>query len=396
VLIVGRGLHAPWNEGTRVINRNFARAAALHSSVRLLSVTQEQFRVAPNQVSSYGVPVEHVYSNRGYSLFGIYHGLPSLLRQLRSRDADVAHLFGVPLALAPPIQRAGVRVVAHVMTSASGPADRFLNGASGLLFDRWVDRYAVTSPALIAPLIARGVRPSKIAVVPPAIDTATFQPGDATAARLALGVDPDATLVLYLGRLSPRRFPAAEVARALGLAAAHHKRRVQFVALSPDQTYDGSENTSRYLLACSQAAEAAMRDVPGIDAEIRFGDLSDAAKVAWLQAADAVLMPFSEPEAVEPPLTLLEALACGATVVVTPAANRTGIVVDGVNGFVYSGAEQLAERLAAVWAGAAIARNFRVTAPQTVDEGFTFAATAEACARMWAQLGGTSSLRCAD
>ena len=36
-LVVGRALHAPWNEGTRVINRNFARAADSQRQVRVVS-----------------------------------------------------------------------------------------------------------------------------------------------------------------------------------------------------------------------------------------------------------------------------------------------------------------------------------------------------------------------
>jgi hypothetical protein len=76
VLVIGRGLHAPWNEGTRVINRNFARAVATRSSVRLVSVTNARFRRAPIESSPSEVAIEHAYSPAGYTLVGMYCGLP--------------------------------------------------------------------------------------------------------------------------------------------------------------------------------------------------------------------------------------------------------------------------------------------------------------------------------
>ena len=46
-LILGRALHAPWNEGTRVINRNFAQAARTLRPVRVMSLTHVSFRAGP-------------------------------------------------------------------------------------------------------------------------------------------------------------------------------------------------------------------------------------------------------------------------------------------------------------------------------------------------------------
>jgi glycosyltransferase involved in cell wall biosynthesis len=333
-----------------------------------------------------GLAVEHVYSPTSYSLLGIYRGLPPLLRHLGPRLTGVAHLFGVPLALAPRLRKSGARVVAHVMTSSSGASGRLLNGASGLLFDRWVDQYAVSSPALVQPLVRRGVRRSKIAIVPPAIDTTVFQPGDRLAARALLNLHPDEPLVVYLGRLSPRRFPAADVAYGLRSLAHTLGRSVRFVGLSPDQTYDGSENTSEYLLACTRAAAADLRGAAGVTVDIRLGNLADAAKIAWLQAADVVLLPFAQPESVEPPLTLLEALACGARVVLTPPANRSGIVENAVNGLVYAGPEQLASTLGHLLTAESAATAVSEAARASAVDGYSFASTAAASVRLWDQL----------
>jgi len=385
-LVLGRALHAPWNEGTRVINRNFALAAASRWPVRLVSLTHEDFRSASSATDiGPGLAVEHVYSRTGYGLVGMYRGLPLLRRHLGSDPIEVAHLFGVPLALAHGLRQHGARVVVHVMTSSSRATDRMLNSASWALFDRWVDAYAVTSPALVAPLIRRGIRASKVRVVPAAIDTTIFRPGERLAARQALGLDPDEQLVVYLGRLSPKRFPAAEIAHGLRSADKPTARRLRLVALSPSQTFDGSENTAEYLRACSRAAAADLRDIPGVTPDIRFGNLPEASKVAWLQAADAVLLPFAGAESVEPPLTLLEALSCGATVLVTRAANQSKVVQHGLNGYVYERPQQLAELLPTLLADGS-ERSVAGQAAASVRAGFSFATSVDATERLWRHL----------
>jgi D-inositol-3-phosphate glycosyltransferase len=253
------------------------------------------------------------------------------------------------------------------------------------MFDRWVDLYAVTSAALIDCLVRTGVHPSKLMVVPPAIDTTVYRPGDQLAARAALGIDPHEALVVYLGRLSPNRFPADVVARGLQQAAGSTAQHVRFVGLSPGQTYDGSENTAAYLLACTRAAAAEMRDLQGVSVDIRLGDLAEREKVLWLQAADTVLLPFAHVEAVEPPLTLLEALACGATMLVTAAANRSGVIRDGQNGHVYEG-YQLGEQLAKVLSRRGNTASLADCARATVVAGYSFSATVDASERVWSRV----------
>src|SRR4051812_31512563 len=103
VLILGRALHAPWNEGTRVINRNFAIAASSLRQVRLVSITNGAFRPRALNEMREIAPVEHVYTRSGYDLIGVYRGLPGLLAHLHRtngyRHVAVAHLFaGMPLS----------------------------------------------------------------------------------------------------------------------------------------------------------------------------------------------------------------------------------------------------------------------------------------------------------
>ena len=52
-----------------------------------------------------------------------------------------------------------------------------------------------------------GADPSRVRVVPPGVDLAVFTPGSRQAARAALGVPPDAALVLFVGRIQPLKAP---------------------------------------------------------------------------------------------------------------------------------------------------------------------------------------------
>lgn len=386
-LVVGRALHAPWTEGTRVINRNFARVAALTRPVRVLSVTDRELHHLTDAADS--PRVEHVFTTAGYGSMGMQLAVPKLIRHLNASGlgrARVAHLFGVPLSMAPWFRHHGSNVVVHIMAVSLRRRDRLLVRASMRLFKPWIDAFAVTSEALVPQLAAAGIDRARIRIVPPAIETDVFTPGDKLAARHALGVDSTESLVLYLGRLSPQRFPAEVVASALGSAQQASTRPIRFLALSPDRTFDGSENTAQYLLECSRVAERKLREVPGVRIDVRLGSLDEQTKITLLRAADAVLLPFVAPEAVEPPLTLLEAMACAATVIATPATNRSGLIHSGCNGFICQTPLDFSARLVDVLATAGQADRLGANARQSVIARHSFSAVADTACDLWNQV----------
>jgi D-inositol-3-phosphate glycosyltransferase len=49
--------------------------------------------------------------------------------------------------------------------------------------------------------------PRRIDVVHPGVDLQTFSPGDRTAARAALGLDPRERIVAFVGRIQPLKAP---------------------------------------------------------------------------------------------------------------------------------------------------------------------------------------------
>jgi len=389
-LIVGRALHAPWNEGTRVINRNFAQAARTLRPVRVVSLTQLTFKDGDGTAGrpAAALPIQHVYNRGGYGLNGVYLGLPTLLQSLKmagdgAARVGVAHLFGMPLSLAPWFQRQQIHVIDHIMVRPLRLRDRMLVRASIGVWGRWVEAFAVSSQTLVPLLKAWGVPESKLFVLPAAVDGTTFRPGDKAAARQELGLSGGEQLVVYIGRLSARRFPARIVREALQTAGLASSRPLHFVAVTPSQTFDGSPNSASYLEQCAQVVGEDLRKIPNVAVDVRMANLEDREKLAWVRAADAVLLPFVAPEAVEPPITLLEAMASGATIIASPAANRSGLVKSGVNGFMFRSADELANMLTQVVIGAAGGSAMGAAARQTVLASHSFQAVATATARLW-------------
>lgn len=391
--VLGRALHAPWNEGIRVINRDFARAASAVRAVSTISLTHEDFRQQTDEPDG----IAHVYTRAGYGLAGVYGGLPGLYRRARAMLATqpigVAHLFGLSLALAPWFRWRKVRVVSHVMATAVEKKYGILDLVSRRILDRWIDAYAVTSPALLPSLRGHGVSEAKIVVLPTAVDTAVYCPGDRAAARQKLGVQPTDRIILYIGKLSPQRFPVPFVRDALLMAGERLGAPMRVFVFGAGAALDGSKYTAEYTQRNSDAVAHALQGIPHADIQVACTNLNAEEKVCWLQAADVMLLPFLAAESVEPPLTLLEAMACGAVPLVTPVANRSALVESGRNGFVCTTSQELAAALASVFGTRAEGTlpAMQEAARATILQRHSMAAAAQAAMRLWDRLEPASA-----
>jgi glycosyltransferase involved in cell wall biosynthesis len=350
--------------------------------VTVLSLSRQ--KVADYQDGT--IAVSHIYTRAADTAINDYAGLGHLARHvdatLRSRHVDVVHLFGLPLALAPLIRRHGPRVVTHITVghhAYQGLIEGIRASVGWRLFDRWIDAYALSSPALRAPLAGRGLPASKCSVIPAAVDTQYFRPGSSVAARTELRLEQNEPLVVYMGTLSPLRFPAHAVGQALSDVVREIGVPLQLHAFAPQATHP-------YNRSWAVAAERDLRGLAGLKAHVHVSDLSTAEKRLWFQAADAVLLPFAGPVAVEPPLTLLEAMACGAQVLVSPEANRSHLVHSHQNGFVYHTEDEMVRHLRTMLLNRSAQRDLRVSARQTVREKHSLAAAARATLRLWDRL----------
>ncbi len=382
-LVLGRALHSPWNEGTRVIGRDIARAISSRRPVSTISLTGEAYRGRQDE----RLPVDHVYSSAPYGIIGDYVGLGGVLRRIQKRFAqqrvDVTHLVGLPLAIAPFLRLRRSRVVSHVVMTRQmymGRIEHMRAALAWRVFDRWIDIYACTSKQIHNDLLQKGYNPAKLLTIPPPLDVELFQQQDRASARQQLGMSPDAFIVIYVGTVSPLRFPAPDIMRGLSLASATVPSLAMEI-FAPVATHGYNKQWAE-----ENVGRAA--DNVSVPVHMHLKDLTEPEKALVYSAADVVLLPFVAPVAVEPPLTLLEAMACKAIVAVAPFANRSDIVQDGENGLLYANAEEFATRLEQAHAlGAEGRAALGERARTTVVETNSFEVIARTIENVWKKIG---------
>lgn len=149
--------------------------------------------------------------------------------------------------------------------------------------------------------IALGAAPEHVTAILNGCDSSVFRPASRRAAREALGIDLDAKLVLFVGRLAavkglPELFDAVASLRA-------DEKRLELVIVGQGELEE------------RMRARAATADLSG---RVRFQGSEEPARVAqWMAAADLLCLP-SHSEGC--PNVVLETLLCGRPVV----ASRVG------------------------------------------------------------------------
>jgi glycosyltransferase involved in cell wall biosynthesis len=189
-----------------------------------------------------------------------------------------------------------------------------------------------------------GASPDLTSTIPNGCDTRIFRLGERAAARAALGIAPDAKLILFVGRLVHAKGLRELLAAWLELARAEPRLELAVVGQGPLLAELASGATAAQRAASFHSPGAVPAD------EV----------AAWMQACDAFCLP-SHTEGY--PNVLVEALACGRPVVATPVGGITEIV-DRDNGVLtpVKDAPRLAAALHATlsrpWDEAALSRRF--------------------------------------
>ena len=148
--------------------------------------------------------------------------------------------------------------------------------------------------------------PARIRAIPNGCDATIFHPQSRADARAALGIDADAELVVYVGRLVPEK-GLRELLDAMA-ALAPQRPKLQLALIG--------EGPMRAELDARIAADPALR--------VRLPGSQGPHEVArWMAASDLVTLPsYSEGH----PNVLVEALACGRPVVATPVGGIPEVV----------------------------------------------------------------------
>jgi D-inositol-3-phosphate glycosyltransferase len=195
---------------------------------------------------------------------------------------------------------------------------------------RSIDRLIAQCPAERDEMLADyGARADQIALIPSAVDTDRFRPVDKLVARRTLGIAPDAEIIVYVGRLVPRK-DVRNVVHAL--ARLKTRRMTSGIATMPELLIVGGETeqpdpvaTPEIAVLRSLAAELDVLDLVWFAGRRQPDDL-----YLWYAAADvAVTTPWYEPFG----LTPLEAMACATPVIGSCVGGIAFTIADGDTGY---------------------------------------------------------------
>ena len=219
-----------------------------------------------------------------YWLYPDAYGALAVARRLKL--PLVAGARGSDLRARDPISRRMARKVVR-------EADRLL------VVSRDLERIATTRD---------GARADKVRVIPNGCDSQIFRLRDRLAARSELGVAPEATLLLFVGRLVPEK-GLRELLEAMAiLRRSREGIRLAIVGDGPMRAEIGAK----------------IRDTMSNNAAL-LGAMDPLSVANWMTAADVVVLPsYSEGY----PNVLVEALACGRPFVATPVGGIIEIADD--------------------------------------------------------------------
>lgn len=186
-----------------------------------------------------------------------------------------------------------------------------------------------------------GVKPQKITVIPPGVNTSRFYPIPQDEAKDVIGVPRENAMLLFVGRIEALKgidilLQAIALMKQQGIFE-RHPHHLVIIGGDPDgATYPPSAEMAR---------------IKALSLELGLGDL-----VIFLGKRDQETLPYyySAAEALIMPshyesfgMVALEAMACGTPVVASQIGGLAFLVQDGLTGYVvpYGEAPLLAEKL---------------------------------------------------
>lgn len=181
-----------------------------------------------------------------------------------------------------------------------------------------------------------GVDKEKIEVVYPPVNTELYKPLRKDLVRSKLGLPIKAKIIMYIGGLKHTRFPY-EIVKDAMKKLVKEIPEVLLLVFTPRE----AKNMKR------------LHEISGLSKNIRIyaKDLTDTEKSEIYALADVFLFPkFVTRTAIEPPLTVLEAMSSGTPVVVPKIPSLDEVVIDNKSGFFFeqNSSEALAKKLADV------------------------------------------------
>jgi len=169
--------------------------------------------------------------------------------------------------------------------------------------------------------------PEHVRVINPGVDLEAFVPGDKLLARKLIGIEPDAKVLLFVGRIQPLKAPDVLLKSAAELIKRNPEMRKDLVvAICGGPSGSGLEEPDAlHRLAHELGISDLVRFIPPTNRD---------ELVTWFQAADLCAVP-SHSESFG--LVALESQACGTPVIATRVGGLTTTVAEGLSGLLVDG-----------------------------------------------------------
>ncbi|MBA2681375.1 MAG: glycosyltransferase, partial [Ktedonobacteraceae bacterium] len=251
----------------------------------------------------------------------------------RRLEAPVVHIFH---AMGKTKQR-------HQGKDDSSPTER-IEIESAVI--RQVDRLIAQCPTEQAELVDDyAADPSKVVVLPSAVNIDVFKPEDRSIARRIAGVADDDFVVVYVGRMLPRK-DVRNVVRGVASLLQRCRESAHPLTSKIKLVLVGGETAEPDPVATPEIGvlQRLVAEL-GIDDHVRFIGKRQQDSLRYYYSAGniAVTTPWYEPFG----LTPLEGMACGRPVIGSAVGGITFTLVDGQTGFLVEprNPEMLAARL---------------------------------------------------
>lgn len=265
----------------------------------------------------------------------------------------------------------------HQGVADTSPDDR-IAVEMGIVRD--VDRLIAQCPAEEAELLHDyGASLSKVTVIPSAVNIERFRPVPRVEARRRIGLDSDDLVVVYVGRMLPRK-DVRNLVQAMGLLMNRSTLPVTLLLVGGETADGDPEKTPEIGVLQRMVAELGIGDRVRFVGKRQPDELRD-----YYSAGDvAVTTPWYEPFG----LTPLEAQACGRPVIGSAVGGITFTIRDGRTGFLVPprAPEALADRLEYLLAQPDLMRQMGQAARERVERDFTWATVAQRTAALYGSL----------
>jgi D-inositol-3-phosphate glycosyltransferase len=250
-----------------------------------------------------------------------------------------------------------------------------------------VDRIIAQCPAEQAELVEDyGADPEKVTVIPSAVNIETFRPVDREEARRRIGLGPEQLVVVYVGRMLPRK-DVRNVVYAVALLVKQTDLPVSLLLVGGETSDPDPIATPEIGVLQRLAAELGIAERVHMVGKRQPEVLRD-----FYCAGDvAVTTPWYEPFG----LTPLEAMACGRPVIGSAVGGITFTIEDGLTGLLVPPRDPvaLAHGLRDLLTQPELRRRMGVAARRRVEQEFTWPTVAERTAALYQTLLGDEDER---